>query len=38
MNDTLLALVMLLGKQGADWIRHERDLEEWQLWFWIHRN
>ncbi|MBA7569788.1 hypothetical protein ES708_11529 [subsurface metagenome] len=38
MNDALLALVMLLGEQGVDWIRHERDPEEWQLWFWIHCN
>jgi len=38
MNDTLLALTFLIGTEDIDWLRYERDLEEWQIYFWIHRN
>lgn len=32
------ALVVLLGEEGVDYFKHERDPEEWQLVLWIHRN
>lgn len=33
MNDTLLALTFLIGTEGVDWIRNERSLEEWYIYF-----
>lgn len=32
------ALVMLLGEVDKDFIFHERDVENWQLILWLHRN
>lgn len=32
------ALIVLLGEEGVDYWKHERDPEEWQLVLWIHRN
>jgi len=34
----LTALVTLLGTEDVDYLIFERDLEEWQLVSWIHRN
>ena len=34
----LTALVTLLGTEDVDYLIFERDLEEWQLVSWLHRN
>jgi len=31
-------LILLLGEEGTDYIYHSRDIEEWRLIGWIHRN
>jgi len=37
--DTILTgLVVLLGTEDVDYLIFERDLEEWQLVSWLHRN
>lgn len=33
-----MSLVMLLGKEGRDYLVHRRDTEEWRLILWLHRN
>ncbi len=38
MNDTILALTVLLGAQNELWFSHNRDLDCWQVWFFIKRN
>jgi len=38
MNDTLLALTFLIGEENHDWIRHQRSIEEWLIYFWLHQN
>lgn len=34
----ILAQILLTGIDGIDYLLHERDAEEWELWAWIHRN
>ena len=34
----LMALVLLLGEEGADYLTFRRDVEAWELLGWIHRN
>ena len=38
INIILTALVMLLGTEGVDYLIFERDIEEWELVSWLHRN
>ena len=34
----LTTLVMLLGTEGVDYLIFERDIKEWELVSWLHRN
>jgi len=34
----LTGLVMLLGTEDIDYLIFERDIEEWELVSWLHRN
>lgn len=37
--ETILnCLVMLLGEEGKDYVSLERDIDEWSIVAWLHRN
>jgi len=38
MEATLLGLICLIGEEGVDWCGWDWGWEEWQLWFWVHKN
>ncbi|MBA7633707.1 hypothetical protein ES703_41278 [subsurface metagenome] len=38
MNDTILALTVLLGAEDKYWFSHNRDPDCWQVWLLIKRN
>jgi len=33
-----MAIIVLLGQEGRDYLVHRRDEEEWTLWQWLNRN
>jgi len=38
MNDTILALCCLIGKEDVDWLSHDKDMKNWELYLLIHSN
>jgi len=38
MIDTMLALCCLLGKEDVDWLLHEKEDGNWELYLIIHAN
>ncbi|MBA7637422.1 hypothetical protein ES703_45066 [subsurface metagenome] len=38
MNDVIMALSCLLGREDLDWLSAETDLDWWQVYLWIHQN
>jgi len=38
ISTILIALIMLLGTEGDDYLIFERAVEEWQVVDWLHRN
>lgn len=38
MNYTMLAICMLLGEKGKDWLPLDRDPEAWELYLYTRRN
>jgi len=38
VDTILIALVMLKGTEGVDYVMLERDLDEWEIVGWLRRN
>lgn len=38
MEDSILAITVLLGVEKELWFHHHRDSDCWQVWLWIKRN